>query len=425
LVAACVAAVVVLLVGVLALIPGGINDFDQLGFAGRDSMVMGWTRSWFGPAQYRSVVLSGVTAATVNTVPNHLRTPGTPSPAECSSAHSQGAQYRVVSANRPSMILSGRSLAHMMITSYRACPERTWELADAVPDRRLRPGVRSYRGYRLDLGKPRRRLEVPDGVVTLVLNFDHHLRVSNAVNDSAPSGVFSSLVAGPHTHASVGDHDGRLHGIEVILAPWAAFTLFATPMDQLVNTMTTPDDLLGSRARDIAGAVAATLGWAERFTALDAILTRYWDAGPVCSPRVVWAWHLLARTGGRIPIRQLAARTGWSQQHLERRFREQVGLLPKAAARVLRFQRALRLLTHGLPAAGAATACGFADQAHLSREFATMTGSTVARFLNDRGVTHNGPPSADRVHGQVTSVVLPAPRDVDFLQDTDTTTAAP
>ncbi|MBE1470366.1 AraC-like DNA-binding protein [Kibdelosporangium phytohabitans] len=101
--------------------------------------------------------------------------------------------------------------------------------------------------------------------------------------------------------------------------------------------------------------------------------------GPRPAPQVVWAWRRLCRSGGRIRVAQLAAEVGWTRRHLLTRFREQIGLAPKTAARVIRFQHALRLLQHPerrLSLAGLAQTTGYSDQAHLTREFRALTGAT-------------------------------------------------
>jgi transcriptional regulator GlxA family with amidase domain len=82
-------------------------------------------------------------------------------------------------------------------------------------------------------------------------------------------------------------------------------------------------------------------------------------------------------------VAALAAGTGWSRRHLLTRFRAQVGLGPKAAGRVLRFRRAADLLAAG-PAgtlADLAVACGYADHAHLDREFRALAGCTPTTYL--------------------------------------------
>ena len=54
---------------------------------------------------------------------------------------------------------------------------------------------------------------------------------------------------------------------------------------------------------------------------------------------------------------------------------------PKAVARILRFQRALRLLSEGRALADVAYDCGFADQPHLNREWREISGYSPREYL--------------------------------------------
>ncbi|MGV9451281.1 helix-turn-helix domain-containing protein [Streptomyces sp. NPDC003635] len=281
----------------------------------------------------------------------------------------------------------------------------SWEFALALPHPRLRPGVISYRGFRLGFERPRRRLETPIGAATLLLSFGESVRISRG--GRAPE-AFASLYCGPTTTPAVGEHAGRLAGIEVLLTPWAAFPLFGTPQYELADRTVDPDELphtLTGGVGELAGALAALPGWGERFALLDEVFTRWRAAGVPSSRRVVRAWSELVRTGGAMPVPRLAEEVGWSPRHLENRFREQIGLGPKAAARVLRLQRARRLLAAGRGAAETAAACGFYDQAHLSGEFKTMTGCTPREFATARRLPV-GAPADDRMAGEATSLVL-------------------
>lgn len=81
------------------------------------------------------------------------------------------------------------------------------------------------------------------------------------------------------------------------------------------------------------------------------------------------------------PMSELANRTP---------FRAQVGLAPKAAARVLRFRRAAGLLVpgpSGKPGRASARSisevaaeCGYADHARLVREFRALAGCTPSQY---------------------------------------------
>ncbi|MFF6774660.1 helix-turn-helix domain-containing protein [Streptomyces sp. NPDC012637] len=249
------------------------------------------------------------------------------------------------------------------------------------PDARLRPGVGTYRGFRSTAGVRQERLVVPSGRVSLLIGFGGGMRVRGA------AGRHTSLVSGLHTRSRVLGHDGDVHGVELTLVPWAAHRLFGTAsLAELADTLADPAEVLGPRARDLAERLAAAATWPERFALLDETLLR-WTAGDTAGPSspVLEAWHVLERSAGSLPIREVAAVTGWSLRHLEARFREQIGITPKRLARILRLNRAIRELTQGTGSADTAVRCGFYDQAHLSREFTSMTGLPPGRFLAASG----------------------------------------
>ncbi|QIB47726.1 helix-turn-helix transcriptional regulator [Streptomyces aureoverticillatus] len=291
---------------------------------------------------------------------------------------------------------------------YTCCPDGTWEWAAARPAPALRPGVLGYRGFRFDLTRARRRLELPDFMTTLVILFGQKLKVYDPVGArQAAKSTYTSVFAGMQSRARLGEHDGRLSGVEIVIAPWAAYTLFRTPMNALANQLVEPADLLGPRFQCLDERLEACPDWATRFALLDSTLTQWHLDGPRGSARVLWAWQRLNSTAGRIPVHALARECGWSERHLERRFEQQLGLLPKTAGRVLRLRGAVGLLAQGYNGASAASLSGYSDQGHLSREFKNMTGWTLSRFARTRALEHSGPAEVDRGERRPTSLVLP------------------
>lgn len=283
-----------------------------------------------------------------------------------------------------------------------------WESVPALPHPELRPGVLRYHGYRLELPEPVRRLEVPVGAVTLVLGFGPPVRLLRA--DGTRTALVS-VASGLATAPTIGEHGGRVAGVEILLSPWAAFRLLDVDSHELAERCVDPGQLPhGARFTRLASALAGRRGWAERFAVLDSALRRWWRTGPAWSPRVEHAWRLLERSGGAAAVGAVAREVGWSPRQLQSRFREQIGLPPKAAARVLRLQRVSRLLTSGLGQAETAALCGFYDQSHLSTEFHAMTGRTPGEFVLARGALRAadgaGGPHRDRLGGAVTSLVL-------------------
>jgi AraC-like DNA-binding protein len=87
-------------------------------------------------------------------------------------------------------------------------------------------------------------------------------------------------------------------------------------------------------------------------------------------------------TGGLIRIADLANEIGWSRRHFGERFRDEIGLAPKQAARILRFERAGALLRRGhQDLAELAVECGYYDQAHLSNDWRMLAGCSPRTWI--------------------------------------------
>jgi transcriptional regulator GlxA family with amidase domain len=100
--------------------------------------------------------------------------------------------------------------------------------------------------------------------------------------------------------------------------------------------------------------------------------------------RVRLAVEAIRRRHGNVEIDRLARAAGLSRRQMERRFLETVGLTPKRLARIVRFQHAVRVLESAArPGACTMTAaaCGYADQAHLIRDFRELAGTTPGAHL--------------------------------------------
>ncbi len=79
---------------------------------------------------------------------------------------------------------------------------------------------------------------------------------------------------------------------------------------------------------------------------------------------------------GRVRVDRLAAKIRSGRKRLWSRFRSQVGLTPKRAAQLVRFDHAADRLGSGHSAARVAAESGYVDQSHLHRDVMAFAGVT-------------------------------------------------
>jgi AraC-like DNA-binding protein len=191
-----------------------------------------------------------------------------------------------------------------------------------------------------------------------------------------------AFVSGPHgSHLEM---DGACAPVymEVWLAPLGAYSLLGVPMQEITGQTVDLVDLIGADARRLVERVRATPDWTRRFDLVDQFLLRRAELGRQPASQVGWAWQQLTGSGGRVPISRLAAEVGWSHKHLTAMFRAQVGLTPKTAARLVRFDRVRADVGRASRPnwSNLAATAGYADQAHLVREFREFTGTTPTAY---------------------------------------------
>lgn len=270
----------------------------------------------------------------------------------------------------------------------------TSEFVQWRPAPPLRPFIAWYSGYRQSGIGPGWHRGLPSPYLTMIITLDEPLVVAAHPDPKTPPGRYDTLVGGLHTSPALITHDGRQSGVQLALSPLGAQALLGLPAGELANADLDAVDVMGPFAQRLRERILATAGWADRFAALDALLLRRLGRGQPGSDRaagpqaeVAWAWQRLCATDGTVPVTELAREVGWSSRHLGQRFRTEIGLSPKGAARVVRFDRTRRLLQRQTGAgqqptlAGLAAACGYYDQAHLAREFRQFAGCAPSRWL--------------------------------------------
>jgi len=185
----------------------------------------------------------------------------------------------------------------------------------------------------------------------------------------------SSFVVGMFDRPARTTTDGPAWGIQVDLDPAAAFALGGGEVAVLANRVTPLAELTAVDAERVLERVTVADTAEGVSAAVAEELAHAVDAGPPLSPQVAIAWDLCTAIGPPA-VASVAEEVGWSRAHLVRRFVAEIGLPPRTVMRLARFRRTLRLLDTPRPLAAIAAVAGYADQAHMNRDFKAFGGLT-------------------------------------------------
>jgi AraC-like DNA-binding protein len=220
---------------------------------------------------------------------------------------------------------------------------------------------------------------VPDGCVELVFNLaDAFEQVDETgARHRQPRDLLVGPTMQPTTAVPTGDVD--LLGLRFWPGRTSAF--LRTPMWRLTDQLVSMSSVLPGADRLLDNLSEQRVD--RRLDHLaDAFTARARSTHSRSSAPVMLTLDAIERHHGAVTIRTLSTMTGVSRRHLERQFRDEVGLGAKHVARIVRVHQALEVMRTQpfLNGAGIAAYCGYSDQAHLVRECRALTGATPRRL---------------------------------------------
>jgi AraC-like DNA-binding protein len=264
------------------------------------------------------------------------------------------------------------------------------QIAESVtgrPHPLLRPYIDAYTGYHYRGFPAGEHMGLPSRHLTFVVQFDAPLELQ--MDPARSIQRLEALVGGFHTRPAVIRHDGTQYGVQLHVTPAGARALFGLRAGEVAADVVALDALWGRTAGELADRLAGASSWPARFVVLDHVLMRAAagraEAPSGVRPEVTQAWCRLLAASGRIDVGALASEVGWSRRHLTERFTCEFGVGPKDMARVLRFERSkwMFLQPQHPTLATIAAECGYADQAHMAREWRTLAGASPTQWLAD------------------------------------------
>ena len=223
----------------------------------------------------------------------------------------------------------------------------------------------------------RNAVEMAPLVVPLIISFADPFEIALG-RAPKPDETYGSFTSGLFPGHVVINSTGRSQCVQIDFTPLGAYRFFGFPMRDIASRMVTLADLGDPDIDRLREQLGEARDWDHRLRLAEDFARTRLAVAPPASSAIARAHEAILRGQGLARIGDIARALDWSRKHLNQRFREEVGIGPKAFSRMVRFNRALALARAGTGEgwAGIAFDCGYADQAHLVREFREFAGAT-------------------------------------------------
>jgi AraC-like DNA-binding protein len=175
---------------------------------------------------------------------------------------------------------------------------------------------------------------------------------------------------------------GNVQAFGILFRAGGAFPFFGIPMQQL-KTINCLDSF---KQMYLHEQLADIHHFRDRTERVESWLTNLLSNDQTASPIIPASLKLIADSYGKQSIPRIADDINLSERHLERLFKKEVGLTPKAYARLTRLHQARMILkqTSTETLTEVAHRTGFYDQAHFNHEFKNTVGMTPGAYLSRR-----------------------------------------
>ena len=214
---------------------------------------------------------------------------------------------------------------------------------------------------------------LPDGCMDLLFDF------------KAAAGLRAGVI-GAMTRPLTVTTDGPLEMLGIRFRPGGISRFVRLDAAELTDSRAELTHFWGRFAADLCDQLCEAPE-ATRVAALQNTLVARANGGLPVDPYIRHCVARIEEARGSLRIGELEKSTGLSARQLERKFAAQLGISPKAFARVVRFKgvAAAAAKTNAPDWATLAYDFGFADQAHLAREFKAYSGQTPTDFWGSIG----------------------------------------
>ncbi len=192
-------------------------------------------------------------------------------------------------------------------------------------------------------------------------------------------------ISGPLTKPMKMKADSQIDICGVCFRPGGAYAFFPYPAHEMTNGLSDAQEIWGTKGAGLVERFYNSCNSPQdRIEYLEGYFLKKLSDNSRQDERVLHAIKTIESQKGLINIDRVAKKAGISSRHLERKFKERVGLSPKQLSRSLRFKHFVSSKMQNPEESWLDTAldCGYYDQAHMIRDFKYYTGLCPSAYFD-------------------------------------------
>lgn len=226
---------------------------------------------------------------------------------------------------------------------------------------------------------------LPDGCTEIVIHLGDafHRYQPNDLSERQPNALF---VGQMRSHVLLGP-SGRVEVFGIRFWPGGAYPFFGVPQHEFTDQIVDLDSIWGWLAAEFRGRIHDAETMDERVNQAEAILASRLHKTKQTDNSALTAAALILEAKGNLSIDSLADKCGIGFRRLDRIFNARVGFSPKTLCRIIRFQRALKLMASGaseLALLRIALDTGYYDQSHFIKDFREFAGKEPTSYVAEQ-----------------------------------------
>ena len=251
----------------------------------------------------------------------------------------------------------------------------------AFPAESLRPFVSHYTQREERVFAGARTEPVPARIQNVLeFQFRDHYEIRHFDSERVEFGSRAAVVGAQTYRRCLLVIRGHMDGFVVVFRPTGLYQLFGIEMSQFIDRSYEAGSVIGNEITEVWQQLGEARNFRERILIMEDFLSRRTTKQ---HSNISSLTHRIGEHRGAIRIADLAHASGLSVRQLERKFRAQTGLSPKAYSRIVRYESALRMKASapGRPWGTIAHDLRYSDQMHMVHDFQDLSGETPSAAL--------------------------------------------